>query len=95
MVDSVVSPCLLVRRKIPGIFHHHDGAVIPLLAAADGTQLPVGQCAALPAILDVALGLGDGAGQPFYLFRRHIDNVKRQPLGRFAADTGELGQLLD
>ena len=84
-----VSYTHLVSSQISGILHNHNGVVVPLLTAADGTKLLVRQREAFFTIPHILSGLHHGAGQTFHLLRRHIDYVKCQPLCGLGANAGE------
>ena len=95
MIDSVIPAGLFIGCEIPGIFHDHDHRLIPRRIRADRAQFLICQGKALLAVTYFFSGVEDRFGQFFDLILRHVHNVKRKPLGRFASDSGEIGQLFD
>ena len=98
-MEHMVQPLVLSRSlhgdDVLGVGHHADGGLIPPRAGAQGAEpLPLGQVLTDGAVGDGAFGVADGIGEGFRLPVRQVQDIKRQALGGFGADAGELGELL-
>ena len=83
-----------VVYHVSGLGHHTDQARIPLGIHADGALLPVRQILTHRAGLHAFLGVHDGLGEFLRLPHGEGQDIKRQPLGGFGTDAGELAELL-
>ena len=95
MVYAFVFAGFFIGRQIPGVFHHHNGLVIPAGAAADRTQFLIRQRKAFFAVAYIFFGVHHSLRQPLYLFLRHVDDMKRESLRRFGSYTRKLGQFFN
>ena len=95
MVYPVEFTRFLVRRQIARVLHDHDHAVVPRLTPADLAEFLIRQGKALLTVMNIVLRVADRAGETFYLFLRHVDDMECQTLGCLVSDPRKLRQLLD
>ena len=95
MVEALVAARPLIRGKVTGILHDHDGGPVPVGILANRTDFLVGQVLADLAEHHMFLGIFDRVREMVDAGRRHSDDMKGQPLGRLIADPRQGRQLLD
>jgi len=81
------------------LFHHAHKASIPTRISADGARLIFGEVATFLAGPDALAHGGEDGSEPLSLFRRLLEQMESEPLGRLPAYSREPGkfgdQLLD
>ena len=68
--------------------------MIPVSITADWAEFLIRQGKALLTLMNIVLRVADRAGETFYLFLRHVDDVECQTLGRLISDSRQFRQLL-
>ena len=94
MIFSVKLPAPFHGRYIPGVCYYADHGAVPPVGGADGTQPSGSEITAHRAVGDGFLGGDDGIGKGLGLLLRKAQHIKGQPLGAFAADSRQAGELL-
>jgi hypothetical protein len=85
----------LDRDHVRGLLDHADHLGIAALVGADPTARTVGEVEAGLAQSDPFLDLGDRARERERVLVAGAQQMERQPLGRAAANAGQLRQLGD
>ena len=95
MIDALILARLLVGGQVPGVLHHHDGAVISVRVSANRAHLFVGQVLAHLTVGHMLLGVYDSIRKMLHSLGRHSDNIKSEALCRFVSNSGQRRQLID
>ena len=69
--------------------------MVASLIGADWTGLCIGERVAGVAVMNIFFCINHYLCKSLYVLCRHIDNMQRKPLGRFASYAGKLGKLLN
>jgi len=78
-----------------GLFDHADSPFVSRWPHAIQTRIGIGKILANRAGANLFFGLANGVGKRQRILRRGPKQMKRQPLGRFLSDSGEVLQFID
>src|SRR5882762_897380 len=93
VISSPVAPSPLDRSHVRRFLDDAQQRGVAPGIAADGARIVLGEVAARPARRHATADPPDGLRQSLRGLRGLLQQEKREPLRRFAPDTGELGQL--
>src|SRR5437870_12551958 len=88
-------PRLLDGGDVGGLFDHADQALVASGARAVGAGVNIGDVVADGAQPQTGLDIVNRAGESVGVVSSRAQNMKRQPLGRLAANAGKFLQLVN
>src|SRR5690606_12140534 len=95
LVGAAVRGGLRDGGGVFGLLDAPDGGAVARGGGADGARVGVGEVEADGAVADVALDVGDGAGEAHRLRLGRLEDVKGEALGAAAADAGKARELVE
>ena len=95
VIDTAVGRRLLEVDQVLGLLNDKDGGGVAIGRGADTARIDVGEVEADGAVPHMLFDVGNRLAEVQRVFGHCLEDVERHPLGAAAADTGQLGELVD